>query len=75
MKNFVRLDVWTAESLCDFMDWARTKNPKTKEDMKRLLAEYKKADLMVEGHKEHVEHMIVEGAKRGAFKRLKGDQK
>ena len=78
MSHWTRIDVWTFGEYCDFMEWAAKQDPppKTKEDMKRLLSEYRKADIMVEGHKEQVEHMIHEGIRTGQIKPpKKGDEK
>lgn len=75
MKNFTRIDVLTLDQYIAFMEWAKTKNPKTKDDMKRLLAEYRKADIIVEEYKERVEHIIHQGLKQGKIKPPKGDDK
>ena len=59
MKPYTRVDVFAnLEEVEKFYAWAATKNPKTKEDMVRLLAEYKKPDMVVKMHKEHVEAKI-----------------
>lgn len=75
MKNFTRIDVMTLGEYIAFMEWAKTKDPKTKEDMKRLLAEYRKADIIVEERKEIVEHRLHQSLTQGKFKQPKGDKK
>lgn len=74
-KKYTRIDVWTLGDYIDFMEWAKTKNPKTKEDMVRLLGEYRKADIVVEERKEIVEHIIHEGVRSGKLRPKKGDKK
>ncbi len=65
MKPVTRIDLFTnIDDYIAFMEWAQTKNPQTKEDMIRLLEEYKQPDLIVEGHKEIVEHKLVQGLKK-----------
>jgi hypothetical protein len=64
MKDHTRIDIFAnIEELAKFYEWAKQFNPKTKEDMVKLLEKYKKADLVVEGFKEHVEHKLKEGLK------------
>lgn len=75
MKKITRMDVWAnIDEYIKFMDWAATKEPKTRADMVRLLAEYKKPDLLIDAHPERVEHEIVKHFKVGRPKRTKGEQ-
>lgn len=76
MSKITRIDVFAnMDEVAKFYEWAKTKNPKIKSDMIRLLGEYKKADLWVDAHPERVEHEIVKGLKAGRFKQPKGEQK
>lgn len=76
MKKITRIDVFAnADEYIKFMEWVKTKEPKTRADMVRLLAEYKKPDILVNAHPERVEHVITQGFKVGRLKRTKGDQK
>jgi hypothetical protein len=64
MKNKTRIDIFPdMEAVHKFYEWAKQFNPKTKDDMTELLAKYKKADMIVDEFKEHVEHKITEGMK------------
>ncbi len=74
MKKITRIDMFAnLEEYIKFMEWAKTKEPKDRADMVRLLGEYKKPDLIVDAHPERVEHEIVKRFKTGRFK-PKGDQ-
>jgi hypothetical protein len=77
MKKMTRIDVFTnADEYIKFMEWAKTKEPKTRADMARLLGEYKKPDMIVDAHPELVEHKIFQGMKAARIKSpKKGDQK
>jgi hypothetical protein len=60
MKRITRVDAFAnIDEYVKFMEWAKTKEPKTRADMVRLLGEYKKPDLYIDAHPEHVEHEIV----------------
>lgn len=76
MKNFTRIDKFdNIGEVMKFWEWCKTQPPekKTREDMVRLLAQYKKADLYVEAHKERVESLIVRGIKSLILAFKKGD--
>lgn len=76
MKHFTRIDAFAnMDAVFKFWEWAAKQPPekKTRADMVRLLEQYKKADLIVEGHKEEVEHKLHEGLKAAAKK--KGEKK
>ena len=74
MKNLTRIDMFAnIDEYIKFMDWARTKNPKTKADMVRLLGEYKRPEMIIDAHKERVEHEIVKRFKVGRLKQQKGE--
>lgn len=76
MNKITRIDVFAnLDEYIKFMEWAKTKNPKTKADMVRLLHEYKKADLVVNAHPERVEHELAKAIKAGKFKKQTGDNK
>lgn len=77
MKKITRVDVFSdMGEYTKFMEWAKTKEPKTRADMVRLLGEYKKPDLLVDGHPEQVEHRIHQGMKVARIiPPKKGDQK
>ncbi len=76
MKKITRIDIFASiTEYIKFMEWAKTKEPKTRADMVRLLGEYKKPDLVVDAHPERVEHIIHQGLKQGKFKPPKGDKK
>lgn len=67
--NKTRIDVFSGiDEYIKFMEWAKTKEPKTRADMVRLLAEYKAPDIVVAGHPEHVEHKIYQGMKVAKIK-------
>ena len=69
MKKVTRIDIFTdVGKYIEFMEWAKTKNPKTRADMMRLLAEYKKPDMMVDAHPEIVEHKITQTFKVARIK-------
>lgn len=75
MKKITRIDVFTnIDEYIKFMEWAKTKEPKTRADMVRLLAEYKKPDMLIDAHPERVEHEITKQFKVGRVKRAKGEQ-
>jgi hypothetical protein len=64
MKKTTRIDIFTdITAYIAFMEWAKTRNPKTKADMLRLLAEYKEPDMIVDAHPEIVEHKITQSLK------------
>jgi hypothetical protein len=68
-RYFTRVDVFAnMDEVCKFLEFAQKRNPKTRADMVAALEAYKKADLMVEEHKERVEAKIAEAARRGYFK-------
>lgn len=76
MKKITRIDMFAnIGEYLKFLEWAKTRNPQTRADMVRLLAEYKKPDIMVDAHPERVEHEIVKGFKIGRIKQSKGDPK
>ena len=61
MKKITRVDMFTnLDEYIKFMEWAKTKEPKTRADMVRLLAEYKQPDLLINEHPEVVEHRITQ---------------
>jgi precorrin-3B methylase len=61
MKDHTRVDLFrNVDDVIAFYEWAATKNPKTKEDMVKLLAEYKRPDIVIADFKEHVEHKLTE---------------
>lgn len=69
MKKITRIDVFAnIDEYMKFMEWAKTKEPKTRADMVRLLAEYKKPDLLIDAHPEIVEHKISQSMKVGRIK-------
>jgi hypothetical protein len=69
MKKLTRIDVFAnIDEYIKFMDWAKTKEPKTRADMVRLLADYKKPDMVVDAHPEIVEHKISRALKIGRIK-------
>lgn len=77
-QKITRIDVFTnPDALLKFYEWAakQVPAPKTKADMIKLLAQYKKADIYVEEHPERVEYMIFQGMKAGRIKPPKGDKK
>ena len=60
MKDHTRIDVFAnMDEVMKFYEWARQHNPKTRDDMVRLLGEYKKPDLVVKGFKEHIEAKLM----------------
>lgn len=72
-KKQIRIDVFAnIDEYMKFMEWARTKEPKTRADMVRLLAEYKRPDMIVDAHPEIVEHRIEKGMRVGRIKPKKG---
>lgn len=76
MKKMTRVDIFSnVDEYIKFMEWAKTKEPQTRADMVKLLAEYKKPDLIVDAHPERVEHEIIKNFKVGRVKQSKGDQK
>lgn len=69
MKKITRIDIFAnIGEYMKFMEWAKTKEPKTRADMVRLLAEYKKPDLIVNAHPEVVEHKITQKLKVARIK-------
>lgn len=61
MKKVTRVDVFAnVDEYIKFLEWAKTKEPKTRADMVRLLAEYKNPDLIVDAHPEIVEHKLTQ---------------
>lgn len=69
MKKITRIDMFAnIDEYMKFMEWAKTKEPKTRADMVRLLAAYKKPDLLIDAHPEIVEHKIEQGMKVGRIK-------
>lgn len=69
MKKVTRIDIFaTVDEYLKFMEWAKTKEPKTRADMVRLLAEYKKPDMIVDAHPEIVEHKITQTLKVARIK-------
>lgn len=69
MKKITRIDMFAnLDEYIAFMEWAKTKEPKTRADMVRLLAEYKKPDLIVDAHPEVVEHKITQNLKVARIK-------
>lgn len=75
MKKATRIDVFdNIDEYIKFMEWAKTKEPKTKTDMARLLAEYKKPDMLIDAHPERVEHEITRQFKVGRVKQTKGER-
>lgn len=76
MKKITRIDMFAnVDEYIKFLEWAKTKEPKTRADMARLLAEYKQPDLVVDAHPERVEHEIVKHLKTGRINLPKGDKK
>lgn len=74
MKKITRIDAFAnIDEYIKFMEWAKTKEPKTRADMVRLLAEYKKPDMIINAHPERVEHEIVKKFKVGRVKPQKGE--
>lgn len=72
MKKITRVDVFAnMDEYIKFLEWAKTKEPKTRADMVRLLAEYKKPDMLVDAHPEIVEHKITQNLKVGRLKTSK----
>ena len=68
-KKLTRVDVFAnIDEYMKFMEWAKTKEPKTRADMVRLLAEYKKPDMVVDAHPEVVEHRITQKLKVARIK-------
>lgn len=64
MKKMTRIDMFAnIDEYIKFMEWAKTKEPKTRADMVRLLGEYKKPDIIIDAHPEIVEHKIFQGMK------------
>lgn len=75
MKKITRIDAFAnIDEYIKFMEWAKTKEPKTRADMVRLLGEYKKPDMLIDAHPERVEHEIVKNFKVGRVKPTKGEQ-
>lgn len=69
MKKITRIDMFAnLGEYMKFMEWAKTKEPKTRADMVRLLAEYKKPDLIVDAHPEIVEHKLTQKFKTARLK-------
>lgn len=76
MKKLTRVDMFAdMGEYMKFMEWAKTKEPKTRADMVRLLAEYKKPDLIVDAHPERVEYILKQGMKAARIKPPKGEQR
>lgn len=76
MKKTTRIDMFAGvDEYLAFMEWAKTKEPKNRADMVRLLAEYKAPDLIVDAHPEIVEHKLVQGLKTARIKPPKKEQK
>lgn len=68
-KKITRVDIFVnIDEYMKFLEWAKTKKPKTKADMVRLLAEYKKPDMIVDAHPEVVEHKITQKLKVARIK-------
>lgn len=64
MKKTTRIDIFAnVDEYEKFLEWAKTKEPNTRADMVRLLAEYKKPDIIVDAHPEIVEHKLFQGMK------------
>lgn len=64
MKKITRVDVFAnIDEYMKFMEWAKTKEPKTRADMVRLLAEWKRPDMLVDAHPEITEHKIAQNFK------------
>lgn len=63
-KIITRVDVFAnmGEAM-KFLEWAKKHNPKTQEDMNRLLAKYKKPDLFIDASPEAVEDKVEKGLK------------
>lgn len=69
MKKITRIDLFdNVDEYIKFMEWAKTKEPKDRADMVRLLAEYKEPDMVVDAHPEIVEHKIAQSLKLGYIK-------
>lgn len=65
MKHFTRIDVFAnIDEVFKFWKFAKKRGAKTREEMTEALKAYKKADLMVEGHKERVEARLVQELKK-----------
>lgn len=76
MSKITRIDMFTnVDEYIKFLEWAKTKEPKNRADMVRLLAEYKAPDMIVDAHPEIVEHKIVQGMKTARIKLPKKEQK
>lgn len=78
MKKITRVDMFkNLDAVIKFWEWADTQPPKnkTRADMVRLLAQYKKADMYIDAHPEHVEHKLVQGFKTARLRFTKGENK
>lgn len=68
--SFTRIDKFdNMDEAFKFWEFAKRRGAKTMAEMVEALEAYKRADLIVEEHKERLEAMIVEAAKRGEFRR------
>jgi hypothetical protein len=74
-RYFTRLDVFAnIDEVIKFQEFARARGAKTRKDMVAALEAYKKADLIVEEHKERVEAHLAKAYRLGLFK-PKGEPK
>jgi adenine deaminase len=66
-KHLTRLDIFAnMEEVFKFWEFAKARgltSKSTREEMAAALAAYKKADMIIEGHKEHVEARIAKELK------------
>lgn len=63
--NHTRVDIMNVEEALKLFEYFEKVGAKTRKEREKALADFRKADLVVEGSKEHVEAKIA-----GSFKTL-----
>lgn len=68
-RYFTRIDAFSGmDEVFKFWEFAKKRGAKTRKEMTEALAAYKKADIIIEEHKERVEAKIVDACEKGMFK-------
>lgn len=72
-RYLTRVDIFAnADEALKFFAFAKARGAKTRKEMTEALTAYKKADLVVRGHKEHIEAHIDAAIRLGKFKVRRG---
>lgn len=69
-RYFTRIDIFrNIDEFIKFQEFAKKRGAKTREDMVEVLETYKRADLVVEEHKERVEAHLAKALRLGTLKK------